>query len=63
MSKPFQTRRRLVALILAAVAIVLVIIEPFPKGPVLLSLTHTHGIDIGDLPAVALLIVAACLAI
>jgi len=44
---------------LAAVAIGLVIVEPFPKGAVLFSLTPTHG----DLPAVALLLVAACLAI
>jgi len=45
------------------VAIGLVIVEPFPKGTVLVSLTPTHGVDVGDLPAVALLLVAACLAI
>jgi hypothetical protein len=49
--------------VLAAVAIGLVIVEPFPKGALLVSLTPTHGVDVGDLPAVALLLVAACLAI
>jgi hypothetical protein len=49
--------------VLAAVAIGLVIVEPFPKGEVLVSLTATHGVDVGDLPAVALLLVAAWLAI
>lgn len=64
MSRPIQTRpRRLQALVLTVVAIVLVVVEPFPKGRVLLSLTHTHGVDVGDLPALALLLVAACLAI
>ena len=62
-SRPTQRRRRLQALTLAAVAIGLVIVEPFPKGAVLVSLTPTHGVDVGDLPAVALLLVAACLAI
>jgi hypothetical protein len=64
MSRPIQTRRRrLQALVLAVVAIVLVVVEPFPKGRVLVTLTHTHGIDQGDIPALALLLVAACLAI
>lgn len=63
-SRPIQTRRRrLQALVLAVVAIVLVVVEPFPKGVVLVSLSDTHGIDLGDLPALALLLVAACLAI
>jgi hypothetical protein len=63
-SRPTQRRRRrLQALTLAAVAVGLVIVEPFPKGAVLVSLTPTHGVDVGDLPAVALLLVAACLAI
>jgi hypothetical protein len=64
MSRPIQTRRRrLQALALAMVAIVLLVVEPFPKGIVLVRLTHTHGIDLGDLPALALLLVAVCLAI
>jgi len=58
-----RRRRRLQALVLAAVAIGLVVIEPFPKGVVLVSFTPTHGVDVGDLPALALLLVAACLAI
>jgi len=49
--------------VLAVVAIVLVVVEPFPKGVVLVSLSDTHGIDLGDLPALPLLLVAACLAI
>jgi hypothetical protein len=49
--------------VLAAVAIGLVIVEPFPKGALLVSLTPTHGVDVGDLPALALLLVAASLAI
>jgi hypothetical protein len=32
--------------------------EPFPKGPVLFSLTESHGVDAGDLPALVLLLVA-----
>ncbi|HEY6686527.1 MAG TPA: hypothetical protein VI094_10025 [Propionibacteriaceae bacterium] len=64
MSRPTQRRhRRLQALVLVAVAVGLVVVEPFPKGVVLVSLTPTHGVDVGDLPAVALLLVAACLAI
>lgn len=55
--------RRLLALALAAVAMALVIAEPFPKGGVLLRLTATHGVDAGDLPALLLLLVATCLAI
>jgi hypothetical protein len=65
MSRPRPTRRwrRLLALVLAVVAVGLVVVEPFPKGEVLLSLTHTHGVDTGDIPALAMLLVAACLAV
>ena len=64
-SRPTTTRRwrRLLAVALAAVAIGLVVLEPFPKGKVLLSLTDTHGIDTGDIPALAILLVAAALAV
>lgn len=55
--------RRILALVLAVVAIGLVVVEPFPKGDVLLTLTHTHGVDTGDIPALAMLIVAAALAV
>jgi hypothetical protein len=39
----------------------MVIIEPFPHGATLLALTHEHGIEAGDVPAIALYLVAACL--
>ena len=58
-----RLERRLLAGVLVALAIVIVVAEPFPKGEVLLTLTHSHGVDVGDLPALALLLVAACLAI
>ena len=58
-----RLRRRLQALLLVALAIVIVVVEPFGKGDLLLRLTPTHGIDTTDLPALALLLVAACLAI
>ena len=41
----------------------LLVAEPFPKGKVLLSLTSTHGVDTGDIPALAMLLVAAYLAV
>jgi hypothetical protein len=56
-------RRRVLALVLAVVAVGLVVVEPFPKGAVLLSLTPTHGVDTGDIPALAMLLVAAALAV
>ncbi len=58
-----RLERRLVAILLVALAIVIVVAEPFPKGEVLLELTANHGVDVGDLPAIALLLVAACLAV
>jgi hypothetical protein len=65
MSSRRQTRRRrrVLALVLAAVAVGLVVVEPFPKGEVLLSPTRTHGVDTGDIPALAMLLVAACLTV
>jgi hypothetical protein len=48
---------------LVAAAIALVVVEPFGKGDLLLQLTATRGVDTGDLPALALLLLAACLAI
>jgi hypothetical protein len=56
-------RRRILALVLAALAVGLVVVEPFPKGKVLLSVTSTHGVDTGDIPALAMLLVAAHLVI
>jgi hypothetical protein len=58
-----RLERRLLAVLLVALAIAIVVAEPFPKGEVLLPLTHSHGVDVGDLPAIALLLLAACLAI
>jgi hypothetical protein len=60
---PIRRRRRLLALVLAVVAIGLLVVEPFPKGEVLLSITHAHGVDSGDIPALGMLLVAACLVI
>lgn len=60
---PTRRRRRLLALVLAAIAIGMVVMEPFPKGEVLLSLTRTHGVDTGDIPALALLLLALGLGI
>jgi hypothetical protein len=36
---------------------------PFPTGDVVFTLTMDHGVHVGDLPALALLLVAAGLAI
>jgi hypothetical protein len=57
-----RRQRRLLALALAVLAVLLVVVEPFPKGAVLVSLTESNGIDAGDLPAIALLVVAGRLA-
>ena len=43
---------------LATVAACMLVLEPFPTGTVLLSVTETHGVDSGDLPALALLLLA-----
>ena len=63
MSGP-ETRRawRLAAaLALVVVATVMVLVEPFPQGAVLVSLTRTHGVDADDLPAVGLYLLAGVL--
>jgi hypothetical protein len=52
-----------VAVMLAVVAVGLVVAEPFPKGDTLLALTDHHGVDTGDIPAIALFLVAAWLVI
>ena len=61
-SRDAGRQRRLLALALAVLAVVLVVVEPFPKGAVLVSLTKLHGVDAGDLPAIALLVVGGRLA-
>jgi hypothetical protein len=40
------------------VAVCTLAAEPFPKGTVLFSLTESHGVDAGDLPALVLLLAA-----
>jgi len=52
-----------VAAALVIVATAMVILEPFPSGGVLVTLTRTHGIDVGDLPAIALYLVAGGIAL
>jgi hypothetical protein len=51
------------AVALVAVAVGIMVVEPFPNGAVLVVLTRTHGVHAGDLPALALLLVAVWLAI
>ena len=57
-----RARRRLLALVLVTVAAWMLAAEPFPKGVVLLSLTASHGVDAGDLPALVLLVLGGWLA-
>jgi hypothetical protein len=61
-SQSARSRRRLLALALATVAACMLVTEPFPKGVVLVSLTESHGVDAGDLPALGLLLLAGWLA-
>jgi hypothetical protein len=62
-SSTSRCTRTVLAVLLVVVAIGLIVTEPFPKGAVLVSVTATHGIDAGDLPAVVLLLIAAWVAI
>ena len=69
MSKPgtrwtaSRSARYAVAAVLVVVATAMVLLEPLPSGAVLVTLTRTHGIDAGDLPAVALYLVAGGIAL
>ena len=65
MSDPTTRRawRLAAARVLVVVATVLVVVEPVPPGAVLVSLTRTHGVDAGDLPAVGLYLLAGVLAL
>jgi hypothetical protein len=56
-----RPRRMLLALLLVIVAVLAIVVEPFPHGLTLLPITPEHGVDAGDLPAVALLLAAAWL--
>jgi hypothetical protein len=51
-------RRFALATALISVATYAVLVEPFPKGRVLLSLTAAHGIHSSDLPAIAMYLIA-----
>jgi uncharacterized RDD family membrane protein YckC len=64
MARPARYRqawRRVAAVVLLALAVALILLEPFPKG-IAVGITETHGIEAGDLPAIILLLVAAWLA-
>jgi hypothetical protein len=52
-----------VAAVLVVAATAMVVLEPFPSGAVLVTLTRTHGIDVGDLPAIVLYLVAGGIAL
>jgi hypothetical protein len=54
-------RRVVVAMLLVVMAVIAIVVEPFPKGFVLLAITNKHGIDAGDLPAIGLMVFAAWL--
>jgi hypothetical protein len=56
--QPARSRRRILALALVTVAACTLAAEPFPKGTALFSLTESHGVDAGDLPALVLLLIA-----
>jgi hypothetical protein len=45
-------------MVLIAVATWAVVAEPLPGGAVLLALTPEHGVDVADLPAIGLYLVA-----
>jgi hypothetical protein len=57
-----RSRRRILALALVTVAAGMLVAEPFPEGAVLVSLTKSHGVDAGDVPALVLLLVGGWLA-
>jgi hypothetical protein len=56
-----ESWRRATAVGLVAAAIAAIVVEPFPEGFVVLSITHEHGVDAGDVPAIILLLVATWL--
>ena len=51
------------AAVLAALAVLWVVAEPFGKGELLFSVSRDHGLDADDLPAVGLLLLAAAAAV
>jgi hypothetical protein len=58
-----RTPRLLLALLLMILAVLAIVVEPFPHGPTLLPITAEHGLNAGDLPALALLLAAVWLAL
>lgn len=50
-----RSHRRILALALVTVAACMLAAELFPKGAVLFALTESHGVDAGDLLALALI--------
>jgi hypothetical protein len=58
-----MTRRRWLAVGLAGAAVIWILVNRPVEGPVLLTLTHSHGITVADLPSLALIIVAAVILI
>jgi hypothetical protein len=52
----------MIAAALVAAAVAWVLAEPIAKGPVLVSVSAHHGLDAGDLPALALLVLAFAIA-
>ena len=59
----YRLRRRVVAVAILAVALAAIVVEPFSNGLVLLSITEMHGIEVGDVPAILLLLVATWFAV
>jgi hypothetical protein len=57
------TQRRILAFVLVVLAIGLVVVKAIPGGVVLVTLTATHGLHVGDLPVLALLLAAGWLAV
>lgn len=55
------TRRRWLALGLITAAVIWVLVNGPVEGPVLLVLTPSHGITLGDLPSLAGLVIAGLL--
>jgi hypothetical protein len=55
------TQRRILAFVLVVVA--MVVAKSIPDGVVLVTITATHGLHVGDLPVLALLLAVGWLAI
>jgi hypothetical protein len=58
-----MTGRRWLAVGLAGAAVIWILVNGPVEGPVLLTLTPSHGITVADLPSLALIIIAAVILI